>query len=179
MEPLIGEIRMLAGTNIPDGWALCDGSVVSTSDDDYVQLHALIGNTYGSPGVGLFRLPNLCGRLVMGIGPNSPLGEKSGEISVVIDEAHMPQHSHPFWASGTMATTTLPFASAFYAVANTGVTENNFAGFVRLGTSGAAMRTLNAGVVQVAGGQSAHPNMMPSLAINYIICFREIGRAHV
>lgn len=174
MEPLIGEIRMLAGNNVPDGWALCDGSAVSTSDDDYIQLHSLIGNTYGAPAVGYFRLPDLCGRLVMGVGPSSPLGGKSGEIGVAINEGHMPQHSHPFTASGATATTNVPSAGAYYSVANTGASQNHYGGFIPLGTPGAAARRLNRNVIQATGVQSAHANMMPSLAINYVICFRGV-----
>lgn len=59
-----GTIISFAGNSVPDGWMICDGSVVSPVD--FPRLFAAIGNTYGSSG-GNFRLPDLRGRVPLGL----------------------------------------------------------------------------------------------------------------
>lgn len=57
MEGMLGEIRLWAGTQAPQGWARCDGSVVNANTNP--ALYSVLGNTYGgSPGQ-TFGLPNL------------------------------------------------------------------------------------------------------------------------
>jgi hypothetical protein len=56
--------------NVPSGYLLCDGSIVSQAT--YAALYAVIGNTYGlAPGSGNFYLPNTIGRAPMGSVGNS------------------------------------------------------------------------------------------------------------
>lgn len=53
-----GSIIPFAGTNIPDGYLLCDGSAISRTT--YADLFAAIGTVYGSgDGSTTFNLPNL------------------------------------------------------------------------------------------------------------------------
>ena len=60
-----GAMMPYAGLNPPDGWLLCDGSIVSNSD--YPKLFAAIGYTYGKSLVsGQFKLPDLRGRMAIG-----------------------------------------------------------------------------------------------------------------
>ena len=47
-EPLIGEIRMLAGNLAPRGWAFCDGQILPINQNQ--SLYALLGTTYGGDG---------------------------------------------------------------------------------------------------------------------------------
>lgn len=53
---MTGEIKTFAGTKIPNGWLLCDGSDVSRNQ--YKKLFEAIGTEYGSgDGVSTFTLP--------------------------------------------------------------------------------------------------------------------------
>lgn len=53
---LIGEVKTFTGPNVPKGWLLCDGSVVSRNH--YPDLFNVIGTTYGSgDGISTFKLP--------------------------------------------------------------------------------------------------------------------------
>lgn len=55
-----GSIKPFAGTTIPDGYLLCDGSAVSRTT--YAALFAVIGTTYGTgDGSTTFNLPNFTG----------------------------------------------------------------------------------------------------------------------
>ena len=52
-----GIVQAFAGSTLPDGWLLCDGSAVSRTD--YAALFAVIGTTYGAgDGSTTFNLPN-------------------------------------------------------------------------------------------------------------------------
>lgn len=60
-----GCIKMFAGNTIPDGYLLCDGSVISRTD--YADLFAVISTIYGAgDGSTTFTLPNLIGRFIEG-----------------------------------------------------------------------------------------------------------------
>lgn len=60
-----GVVQAFAGTTIPTGWLLCDGSAVSRTT--YANLYACIGDTYGAgDGSTTFNLPNLIDKFIEG-----------------------------------------------------------------------------------------------------------------
>lgn len=61
-----GTIQTLAGSNIPEGYLVCDGSIVNIAD--YPKLYATIGTAHGhGNNDGLtFHLPDLRGRFMRG-----------------------------------------------------------------------------------------------------------------
>jgi len=65
----VGVIMPFAGTTLPDGYLLCDGSEVRTAD--YPTLYGVIGYTYKSAtlllGAATFALPDLRGRFPLGM----------------------------------------------------------------------------------------------------------------
>jgi microcystin-dependent protein len=65
----IGSVIFFAGPEAPTGWLLCDGSEVEISQ--YDALFDVIKYTYGDPltllGIGTFKLPDLRGRMGLGI----------------------------------------------------------------------------------------------------------------
>ena len=66
-QPLlpVGIVQAFAGSTIPQGWLLCDGSAVSRTT--YAKLFSVIGTTYGAGnGSTTFNLPNLVDRFVEG-----------------------------------------------------------------------------------------------------------------
>jgi microcystin-dependent protein len=54
---MIGEIRMFAGTYAPQGWAFCDGALLSIASN--TALFSILGTTYGGNGTTTFALPDL------------------------------------------------------------------------------------------------------------------------
>lgn len=98
MDAFIGTILPWPLYWAPDGWALCNGDLLPISQNQ--ALYALIGTTYGGNGTTNFALPNLCGRLPMGMGStpgtgyNYVLGSYGGTATTTLAAANMPVHSH-------------------------------------------------------------------------------------
>jgi microcystin-dependent protein len=168
-NPFVAEIRIFTGNFAPKGWALCDGQLMSISQN--TALFSLLGTTYGGDGKSNFALPNLqgCAPMQAGQGPGlslRDLGETSGEQAVTLLQTEMPAHSHGVQASGA---TTQPtpggnawgsgqkgFGNAYAASApQTNVQMNPF------GTS-------------IAGGNLPHNNMPPFLGLTFIIALQGV-----
>jgi len=96
-QPYLGQIIMFAGNFAPNGWALCNGQLLSIAQNS--ALFAILGTTYGGDGITTFALPNLQGRVPehWGTGPGLPtvtIGESAGSNDVSILTANLPQHAH-------------------------------------------------------------------------------------
>lgn len=176
MENFIGEIRLFAGTYAPEGWHICDGSLMSISD--YEALFSLLGTVYGGDGRLTFGLPDLQGRIPVGTGKfptslnNYVLGAKGGTKASMVDQDELPPHSHTMSATTANATTGDP-TNNFLASSN----GNGYADGVNLYINiqggvlptGATIATLDTDSVDQTGGNHTHPNMQPYICINYII----------
>lgn len=166
MDPYLGDIRLFAGNFAPAGWVLCDGRLLAISEND--ALFAIIGTTYGGDGITTFGVPDLRGRLPVGQGNGAGLsprviGQQFGVESVTLLAAQMPAHNHPFYASTTTPSTSPSPAGAMFAHSDTD----------KIYVSSPASplpETMNATTVQAAGGNQPHNNIMPTTAINYILC---------
>jgi microcystin-dependent protein len=97
MDPFVGEIRAFAGDFAPTGWFLCQGQELDIAP--YTALFSLIGNRYGGNGTTKFCLPNLQGRVMIGVG-TSPSGaqyniaQHGGIEQATISIANLPPHTH-------------------------------------------------------------------------------------
>jgi microcystin-dependent protein len=56
-QPFLGEIWMFSGYLRPEGWALCDGTVLPINGR-YEALYAVIGTAYGGNAETSFALPD-------------------------------------------------------------------------------------------------------------------------
>ena len=55
---IVGEVRTYMGSNLPEGWLLCDGSEISRNR--YSTLFSILGEEYGvGDGISTFELPTL------------------------------------------------------------------------------------------------------------------------
>jgi len=97
-DQYIGEIRYFTYLRgAPSGWLLCDGSTPSVQD--YQELFALLGTTYGGDGQNTFGLPDLRGRVAIGAGGSYPLGNVTGSETVQLNSNQIPTHQHAIVAS--------------------------------------------------------------------------------
>jgi microcystin-dependent protein len=103
-DPYVGEIRVVGFNFAPVGWFLCDGQTLSISS--YQALFALIGTTYGGNGTTTFQLPNLQGRVPLGVGSGAGLptyawGQSGGSAIVTLTQQQLPTHTHQATFTGT------------------------------------------------------------------------------
>jgi microcystin-dependent protein len=103
MEAYIAEIRLFAGNFAPVGWAFCMGQLLPISQ--YAVVFALIGTFYGGDGIETFALPDLRGRVPVGMGQSPTLtsyalGEATGSETIGVTTAQV--------ASGSGAVVSTP-----------------------------------------------------------------------
>lgn len=163
-DPYVGEIRMFSGNYAPQDWALCNGQMLPIQGNE--TLYSLIGTTYGGDGTTNFALPDLRGRLPIHRGQNPHtgttyvIGQTGGTETVMLTEAQLPVHTHTACARSGNGTQTEPANNLWAAPAG------NF----QYLPNTAADKSMNAANIAATGGGQAHYNMMPYLAINFIIC---------
>jgi len=157
-----GLISMYAGAAAPTGWLLCDGSSVLNAS--YSALFAIIGTTYGSADGSHFNVPDLRGRVPVGVGTGTgggaagtglPAGGTAltavarggwkGEETHTLTTPEMPAHVHAMQAETSNTTT------GGSNVQGRAVNQNN---------------NINTGST---GGDGAHANIQPEMGVTFII----------
>lgn len=185
---ITGVIQMYAGSSAPNGYLLCDGSVISRTT--YSALFAVIGTTYGSgDGSTTFTLPDMRGRVPIsagtGLGLNSSgtgaisgssqtartLGQWGGEETHLLTSAEMPQHNHT-GVTGYMSAN----SAHGHLQANKQGTSGGQYGLVDSSNSGSSGQPYTATVntdhyhtIPYDGSSSRHATMPPFVVLNFII----------
>ena len=170
MEGYIGEIRVFAGNFAPQGWVLCDGKPYSIRS--YDAAYSILGTLYGGDGTTTFNVPDLRGRLAVGIGQVAGsqqvmLGEKGGNETVAMSIAQMPNHNH-------VASATVAFP-AYSHLGEIGSPQGSvLAGLDRAYSTKAPDTNIapaqNTGSLSSVGQGLPFGIVQPVLAVNYIIC---------
>ncbi|MBL8242469.1 MAG: phage tail protein [Bryobacterales bacterium] len=166
-EPFIGQIMIFGGNFPPKGWAFCDGSLMAISQN--TALFSILGTMYGGDGRTTFGLPDLRGRVPIGMGSGPGLssyteGQMGGQETHTLLTTEMPAHTH----------------AVAVAASNEANTPQNRPGGNVLGAANiydlpasadAALGGVSCGS---AGGGQPHENRQPYLAMNYIIALAGI-----
>jgi len=181
-----GLLVPFAGSNVPSGWLLCDGSAVSRTA--YANLFSAIGVTWGAgDGVATFNIPDLRGRGPIGAGQGQGLtnrtlgntfGEETHQLSVseipanlsVNDPGHVhsvtdPGHVHTYL--GGAPTEILADSGAAYG-AQGGLQKQIVRTGVDSATTGISINSSVTGI-SVGGGGQPHNTMQPNAVVNFII----------
>jgi microcystin-dependent protein len=164
-----GIISMYGGVNSPTGYLFCDGSAVSRSA--YSRLFSVIGTIYGNgDGVNTFNLPNLQGRVPVGLKASEPvfnaLGNIGGTGAHTLSESEMPVHNHSITDPGH--THSYQNQSNDHQVA-VSLTTTDTADNVNVNqTTGSSTTGIT---INNTGGGLAHNNLQPYIVLNYIISF--------
>jgi len=175
VDQYLGEIKMTGFNFAPIGWAQCQGQIVSIQQ--YAALFSLYGTMYGGNGSTNFGWPDLQGRAAGHVGPSlyTVQGQKLGTETVTIGLPQYPGHSHLFnvnSGTGTAAAAKNNFLAGTAAPPSPPPAPP--APPLYTAAQGAALQPLNnTGQSPVigfaAGGSQPHENMMPFLAMNYIL----------
>ncbi|MEZ4778780.1 MAG: tail fiber protein [Flavobacteriaceae bacterium] len=170
MEPFIGQIQPFGFNFAPQGWALCNGQLLSIAQNS--ALFSLLGTTYGGDGQTTFALPDLRGRIPLhfGSGPGLPtyqMGQRAGSYQITLNTSNLPTHNHGLVVSSGNASQTAATAGASIA------TPGTLSGRTFTATNGFNTSTpdtvLNAASIANNGGNQAFNSMNPYIVINWCI----------
>lgn len=103
MDPFVGQIMPWPMNWAPQDWVICDGSTLSISQ--YQALYSLLGTQFGGDGRTTFGVPDLRGRVPVGMGtlqyPNGggsgqkyQLANVSGYEAYNLKISNLPAHGH-------------------------------------------------------------------------------------
>ncbi len=159
-EPFLSEIKVVSFNFPPKGWAFCNGQFLPINQNQ--ALFALLGTTYGGNGQTTFALPNLKGRIPIHMGNGHTLGEAAGSTSVTLNIQQLPTHNHLAQAAGVTAADDDP--------TNNLLAQPGF-DLYAAPADPTAMSPLS---LTNVGGNQAHENMQPYLALTFIIALQGI-----
>jgi microcystin-dependent protein len=162
-QPFIGQIMIAAFNFAPQGWAFCNGQIMSIQQN--TALFSLLGTTYGGDGQTNFALPNLQSRIPVHFGQGlglTPyvLGEMTGSETRTLITQNLPAHNHQISAVSGKGNKPSP-AGALPAADAAGITAEY--------SSAAANTTMNPTMVSLTGGNQPFSILPPVLALNFVI----------
>lgn len=168
-SPFVAEIKMFGGNYAPTGYALCNGQLMPLSQN--TALFSLLGTFYGGDGKSTFALPNLEDSTPMCQGQGAGLtdrtiGETSGSPSVTLLTSEMPVHNQNWGGSSNQGDRPNGQPDTVLAQSSPGNqyqtnTTQNLTQMYPL-------------MLTVAGSSLPHNNMMPFLAVTFIIALQGV-----
>jgi microcystin-dependent protein len=166
-NPFVAEVRIVGFNFPPTGWAYCNGQLMPISQN--TALFSLVGTYYGGDGKSTFALPDMQSNACVGQGQGPGLsdyvlGQQSGSQYVTLIQSEMPAHNHQVGYNVGLATLGTGANTTTFAKASGG---NAY----KTGTPNVA---LDPQTLSVAGASLPHNNMMPYLALNYIIALQGV-----
>ena len=186
MDSYIGTILPWAMNWAPIGWLPCDGRTLNVME--YQALYSLIGVTYGGTPSVNFKLPDLRGRVPVGMGQqpggsNFVIGTVGGTEATTLTSNNLPPHNHAL--SGTVnvnvgapantsdPTTNTPASNTTLSVAHD--SSDAAANIYNTNPPTLMTATMNtsatiSGSTGVTGSGQPINNVQPYQVINYIIC---------
>ena len=166
-SPFLGMIALFGFTFAPNGWAFCNGQLLSIAQN--TALFALLGTTYGGNGINNFALPDLRGRVPIHFGQGAGLsnyiqGQVSGNESATLLINNMPAHNHTLNAFSELGDTSAPSGAL---LGNTGALDREYR------ASGTSVQ-MSSAAIGVSGGSQPFSILQPYLALNYCIAMQGI-----
>jgi microcystin-dependent protein len=165
-EPFLGEIRLIAFTFAPKGWAMCNGQLLPINQNQ--ALFSLLGTSFGGDGRTTFALPNFQGRMPIHRGTppqggdNHALGSFGGETTHSLNPNEMPTHSHAAQAQSQAGERIDP-VNAVWATTSVAQYSNQEP----------ALAMSDYAIGGTGAGQP-HDNLMSYLCLNFIIALQGV-----
>lgn len=167
-EPFIAEVRIFACNFAPRNWAFCTGQILPIAQN--TALFSLIGTIYGGDGRTTMGLPNLEGSVAMHAG-NGPglsqrrLGERGGSETTTLSQAQLASHGHALNASNGSGEDRKAVGESL---------ARSIGGPLFGPPGGASLVAMASQSLPSFGGNQAHNNMMPYVALNFCIALAGI-----
>jgi len=164
-EPFIGEICIFGFNFAPIDWALCNGQVMPIMQNQ--ALYSLLGITYGGDGKTTFGIPDLRGRMPIGMGNGTgltprPIGTKAGQEAVTLNatQAPLPAHTHTATSNSTSVNIAIP------AVSGTNATTGAPATSTTLGQGNVDLSSVGGGIdpANIYSSAAANTTLKPFAA---------------
>jgi microcystin-dependent protein len=168
-DPYLGEIRIFGGNFAPRGWALCNGQIMSITQN--TALFSLLGTAYGGNGTSTFGLPNFQGCAPMHWGNGAGLtprvvGEQDGTPTVTLLSSEVAAHSHGFnCGTGSKGENS--------TVGNQVPADEKTGGIQTYSTSKDAT-TMSPAMIAPTPASQPHENMQPFLVLSFIIALQGV-----
>lgn len=167
--PYLGEIRCGLWNFAPRGWAIMAGQVLPINQNQ--ALFSLLGTNYGGDGRTTFALPDLRGRVMIGMGQGlglSPrdVGQAGGSENNTLSVAQMPAHQHSVALPGS--------ADEGDAQSPAGRVPAAQARSTLYATAGIGPLQMAPAAVSSTGSGQPFNNMQPSLPLTCVIALQGI-----
>lgn len=135
MDVFLGMIAPFGFNFAPRGWAFCNGQSLPISQN--TALFALLGVQFGGDGITNFKLPDLQGRVAVGMGNGAGLspytiGQFGGTENTTLNISNMPSHTHAATftptggGGGSAVTATLNVVNASGGTLTAGATGTSY-----------------------------------------------------
>jgi len=165
--PYVGQLMLVPYNFCPTGWAEADGSLMPINLNQ--ALFSLLGTTFGGNGQTTFALPDLRGRVPIGMGQgpglsSRVLGETGGLEQVTLSVAEIPSHQHAAFGSSQAANSTSPSGALPGTKLRTTLYQNGASPDIKL----------HPNAIGAKGGSQPHENMQPYLVLNWCIALQGV-----
>lgn len=159
-QPFLGEIRLFGGSWEPKGWKFCNGQLLAITSNE--GLFTLIGTTFGGDGTSTFALPDLRGRVPIGLGTGPTksykIGDAGGAERVSLTPDQLEPHNHQFYCTTADGDSNTPVGNLLAT-----------SGTITIYRGVLSSVQMDADSCSFAGQSTPHENMQPFLVINFII----------
>lgn len=187
MEPFIGQILIWPINFAPANWAFCNGQLIAINDNQ--ALFSLIGAQYGGDGRTTFALPDLRGRMPVGVGTGtgiSPrqLSQEGGSEFQQLSSLNLPTHNHQIISQQSISGEVKVMVNS--DIGEEGNPNGNFLGGTdeivysdesgsgQLGGVSSTLQLTGSVECASAGSSQAFNQMNPYIALNFIIALQGI-----
>lgn len=176
MDAYLGSITLFAFDWAPLYYSSCNGAILPINQN--TALFSLLGTYFGGNGVQTFALPNLSGRVPVGVGAiqggqtDWTIGQFGGTEYTTLTQNQLPSHTHTAVVNvkSGLADAASP-VSHYLAVGHSGQTSVEI-----YGAAADTDKTLASDAVTVGSTGNSQPiySYQPSLGIGYAICMQGI-----
>ena len=167
----VGDLKATAAAAAPTGWLLCDGSAVSRTT--YADLFAATGTAFGAgDGATTFNVPNLAGKMPLGVSGSHAGGTSGGEETHTLSAAEMPRHQHTGTTNNENTTHQHERPAAIFSDARhegTGFSYTTIDAGGNAKTGNEITYHTHSYATSFQGDSGSHNNMPPSQAVNWVV----------